>query len=316
MPEGRANYNASMSGPNHPSSTLRHRRRAWRRTGILLTAIVLVVGVWTWEEVVKDRVIPKRWGVVEDGIICRSGQLSASLVKRTLAQHGIEVIVDLTGEVPGDRDQRAERKAAQELGIEVKRFPLSGDGTGDLARYAGAVEAVVRAVEEELARLSTGGLAPGELERTVARVTLDRKAKETGQTVFELEQEAVEALPEEGLDAPYLVRQLLDVVPNPWQGMRLLEETLATLREQGVSDEQIYVNRLDLVQAMKTDLREQVNAMAESLFRKKLDSGEVALRLVSSKDPALNWKIAETLELEVAKKASHILTSRSHRSGR
>ena len=138
------------------------------------------------------------------------------------------------------------------------------------------------------------------LERTVARVTLDRKAKETGQTVFELEQEAVEALPEEGLDAPYLVRQLLDVVPNPWQGMRLLEETLAALREQGMSDAQIYVNRLDLVQAMKTDLREQVNAMAESLFREKLDSGEIALRLVSSKDPALNWKIAETLELEVS----------------
>ena len=138
------------------------------------------------------------------------------------------------------------------------------------------------------------------LERTLARVTLDRKANETGQTVFELEQEAVELLPDEGLDAPYLVRQLLDVVPNPWQGMRLLEETLAALRAQGASDEQVYVNRLDLVQAMKTDLREQVNAMAETLFREKLDSGEIALRLVSSKDPALNWKIAETLELEVS----------------
>jgi zinc protease len=34
----------------------------------------------------------------------------------------------------------------------------------------GAVDAVVRAVEEELERLSTGGLTPGELERTVARM--------------------------------------------------------------------------------------------------------------------------------------------------
>ena len=138
------------------------------------------------------------------------------------------------------------------------------------------------------------------LQRTVARVTLDRKAKETGQTVFELEQEAVDALPKEGLDAPYLVRQLLDVVPNPWQGMRLLDETLAALRAKGVTDEQIYVNRLDLVQSMKTDLREQVNAMAENLFREKLDSGKIALRLVASNDPALNWKIAETLEIDVS----------------
>ncbi|MCX2522908.1 DEAD/DEAH box helicase [Larsenimonas rhizosphaerae] len=138
------------------------------------------------------------------------------------------------------------------------------------------------------------------LQRTVARVTLDRKAKDAGQSVFDLEQEEIEVLPEEGLDAPYLVRQLLDIVPNPWQGMRLLDETLDALRAKGVTNEQIYINRLDLVQSMKADLREQVNAMAESLFRAKLESGEIALRLMSSNDPALNWKIAETLEIDVS----------------
>ncbi|SHJ84303.1 DEAD/DEAH box helicase [Halomonas caseinilytica] len=138
------------------------------------------------------------------------------------------------------------------------------------------------------------------LQRTVARVTIDRKAKNAGQTVFDLEQEDIDVMPEEGLDVPYLVRQLLDVVPNPWQGMRLLDETLDALRAKGVTNEQIYINRLDLVQSMKADLREQVNAMAESLFRAKLESGEIALRLVSSNDPALNWKIAETLEIDVS----------------
>jgi len=82
--------------------------------------------------------------------------------------------------------------------------------------------------------------------------------------------------------------------------MHLLEETLTALRDRGVTDAQIYANRLDLIQAMKVDLREQVNAMAENLFRDKLDSGEVSLRLVSSNDPALNWKIAETLEINVS----------------
>ena len=138
------------------------------------------------------------------------------------------------------------------------------------------------------------------LERTVARITLDRKASETGQTVFDLDQKEVDDLPEEGLDAPYLVRQLLDVVPNPWQGMRLLEETLGALRNKGVSDRQIYVNRLDLIKTVKLDLRAQVNTMAEALFQKKLNTGEIALRLVASNDPALNWKIAETLEMDVS----------------
>lgn len=138
------------------------------------------------------------------------------------------------------------------------------------------------------------------MERTVARVGLDRKAKETGQTVIELEQEAIDTLPEEGIDASFLVRQLLDVVPNPWQGMRLLEETLEALRAKGISDRQIYVNRFELLQSMKSDLRKQVNAMAEQLFHSKLDSGEISLRLVSSNDPELNWKIAETLELDIS----------------
>lgn len=121
-----------------------HSKTALKKA-IILAAIVLVGAVWTWEDVVKDRVIPKRWGVVEDGLICRSGQLSASLVKRVLKQHGIRVIVDLTSEVPGDKDQQAERQAADELGIEIKRFPLGGDGTGDIEQYAGAVTAVVEA---------------------------------------------------------------------------------------------------------------------------------------------------------------------------
>jgi len=138
------------------------------------------------------------------------------------------------------------------------------------------------------------------LERTVARVSLNKKSKGTGQTVFELEQEEIEGIPEGGLDLPFLVRQLLDVVPNPWQGMRLLEETLAALRTKGVTGEQIYINRLDLVSSMRTSLRKQVNAMAESLFREKLQSGEIALRLVSSNDPALNWKISETFEIDVS----------------
>ncbi len=113
--------------------------------GIILAVVVLGGAVWVWEEVLEDRLIPKRWGVVEEGLVCRSGQLSASLVKRVLKEHGIKVIVNLTSEVPGDKDQEAEQKAAEELGIEVKRFPLSGDGTGDIARYAGAVAAVVEA---------------------------------------------------------------------------------------------------------------------------------------------------------------------------
>jgi len=142
--------------------------------------------------------------------------------------------------------------------------------------------------------------AEEKLRRTIARVNIEKKGKEDSQAVMQFSQEELEAIPDEGLDVAFLVRQLLDVIPNPWQGMRILEETLETLRQRGVSEACLYANRLDLVQTMKVDLREQVYRAAEALFHRKLEEGDISLRLVASKSPDLNWSLAKTLEIEVA----------------
>jgi type III restriction enzyme len=82
--------------------------------------------------------------------------------------------------------------------------------------------------------------------------------------------------------------------------MRILEETLGTLRQRGVSEARLYANRLDLLQTIKLDLREQVYQAAEALFRRKLEDSDISLRLVASKNADLNWALAKTLEIEVA----------------
>jgi type III restriction enzyme len=82
--------------------------------------------------------------------------------------------------------------------------------------------------------------------------------------------------------------------------MRILGETLDSLRLRGVTEERLYANRLDLLKAMKIDLRSQVNQAAENLFRLKLENGDVSLRLVASRNPKLCWDMAETLEIEVS----------------
>jgi type III restriction enzyme len=150
--------------------------------------------------------------------------------------------------------------------------------------------------------ISAGTVSLDEQSRvtqTIARIDVKRK-KEKEETVLELIQQESQGVPEEGLDMPFLVRQLLDVIPNPWQGMRVLDETLACLRGRGLSEQHLYANRLDLLREMKLNLRSQVNAAAEALFAKKLDSGDISFRLVSSNDPALNWKLAETLEIDLS----------------
>ena len=53
-------------------------------------------------------------------------------------------MIDLTYEAPDDPNQAAEKQAAQELGIERVRFPLHGDGLGDIHNYALAVAALAK----------------------------------------------------------------------------------------------------------------------------------------------------------------------------
>jgi len=142
--------------------------------------------------------------------------------------------------------------------------------------------------------------ADEKLKRTIARIDIDQNATQTGRTLFDFIQETVEELPEEGIDVAFLVRQLLDVIPNPWQGMRILSETLDTLRQRGVSEERLYANRLDLLKGLKVDLRQQVNRAAEDLFLQKLAGGDIALKLVTSKNRELNWALAKTLEIDVS----------------
>jgi protein tyrosine/serine phosphatase len=96
----------------------------------------------------RDRFIPKRWGVVEEGKIYRSGQLSRHLVREMLRKHHIQRVVDLTFDNPEDANHEAELAAILELGIERRLCPLLSDGTGDTHIYAQAVAAVAEAARE------------------------------------------------------------------------------------------------------------------------------------------------------------------------
>jgi len=117
----------------------------------LLGALVLGGSVLVWKVYLEDRLIPKRWGVVEPGQIYRSGQLHGSLIEETLRENGIDVIISFRGSMDGDA--RKEAEVARALGIERITLPLGGDGTGNLAHYATAIERMVGAEKEGKATL-------------------------------------------------------------------------------------------------------------------------------------------------------------------
>jgi protein tyrosine/serine phosphatase len=116
---------------------------------IIIAVLILGACLWAWDQLVKDHVIPKRFGVVEQGVIYRSGRMSSVLVKRILEEHNIKVIVTLEGLKDADRDQQAEIAAAEELGIEIVRFPLGGNGTGNVEHYIQAIATIHKAKTEK-----------------------------------------------------------------------------------------------------------------------------------------------------------------------
>lgn len=146
----------------------------------------------------------------------------------------------------------------------------------------------------------SGQLTPDEiesLERTHVRVDLpDLTDKAAALVGAQVTTDSAEL----SVEVPSLVRLLLDVIPNPWQGARIVNEALFELRKQGYSEERIFTNRLFLVKAIRENLREQVNNAAEQEFRQMLHKNEISFQLQVSHDPYINWELRQTFESDVS----------------
>jgi protein tyrosine/serine phosphatase len=139
-------------------------KQAINRKTIFLIVFLFIIGFFiVWEAGFKFNFFPKRFGVVEEGRIYRSGELSTWLIEKTLSKYNIKVIVCLTGDA-GHSEDIIEKNVAAKLGIEKKYFLLKGNGTGDVNIYADAVAAICQAREKGkpvLIRCSAGAQRTG-----------------------------------------------------------------------------------------------------------------------------------------------------------
>lgn len=141
--------------------------------------------------------------------------------------------------------------------------------------------------------------ARDQMERTIARITIAQGGDDTYQQAgFDFEQHTEVLDGAEELDFAYLVRQLTDVIPNPWEASRIIEETLRALARKGIEGKPLIDSRLFLIKTMKDDLARQVERAAAEVFHAKLTTSEISFRLYVH-DERLNWELAETLNLIV-----------------
>ena len=90
-------------------------------------------------------------------------------------------------------------------------------------------------------------------------------------------------------------RRLSDLLPNPWQAARIATQMRENLRQNGETEENIYDRRSYLVHALREHVKRDVEGQAESIFRSKLEQGEIKFDL-EAKEP--NYKLRDRYEIE------------------
>lgn len=110
----------------------------------LVVCVIIGVSVLIWEEFLEDRLVAKRWGVVEPGKIYRSGQISSHLIEPMLRENKIEKVIALNGSDLKKPYLKTEVETARKLKIDHQVLYLIGDGTGNVEDYAEAVAEIMR----------------------------------------------------------------------------------------------------------------------------------------------------------------------------
>lgn len=108
----------------------------------IVVLLVLLAGVVWYADDGHELFWPKRWGVVQEGAIYRSGEPRPIATARPVKAHGIRTIIDLGAHTPGTEEEIAAQQKAEKLGITRYRFGLIGDATGDPNDYVAALKLI------------------------------------------------------------------------------------------------------------------------------------------------------------------------------
>lgn len=109
----------------------------------LVVAAIVGAAAYVVRFNVRDNVWPRNVGVVEAGVLVRSGRLTPAATDKVVREHGIRTIVDLGAYIERPEESRVQELTARALGVRLVRLSLEGDGTGDPEQYAAALRVVM-----------------------------------------------------------------------------------------------------------------------------------------------------------------------------
>ncbi|PIZ30017.1 MAG: restriction endonuclease subunit R [Alphaproteobacteria bacterium CG_4_10_14_0_8_um_filter_53_9] len=237
----------------------------------------------------------------------QSVQEAVDNVRKGLEEEGMTGLADFVREGDKDNDTSGDmpqltkirrREKFKELQIFLpKVLHQDGNGWRDI-RYE---EDIPTHVPWHTLRFDLTGFVLGQADSELSHTTVNVERKTD---LFGTQQELAlfnstikigDALPKR-LDVGFLAQQLMEVIPNPWQATRIMLEAIETLKAKH-SEEQIFMNRLGLLDTIKRQMKAAVHQASEAVFRQKLADGMISFSLITSGDKNLNFALAHELEV-------------------
>lgn len=114
-----------------------------------LIVLLIVLPPMIVAGVMRTQETPKRFAEVEAGRLYRSAYPTGDQVRHIRKQHNIRTVISLTSDEGKERDTELD-KTVKELGLKRYRFPMNGDGTGDLATLDHAADALAEAKDQPI----------------------------------------------------------------------------------------------------------------------------------------------------------------------
>lgn len=126
---------AKHAPPDHPNPWSWH---TFGRNALVVSGAVALL-VWFVIEGAIPNLVPKNFGVVEEGRVYRSGELTPEALRSVIERHSIKTIIDFGAHDHDPPGERREQAVADSLGVTRHVLYMQGDGTGDPNNYVEAL---------------------------------------------------------------------------------------------------------------------------------------------------------------------------------
>jgi type III restriction enzyme len=223
-------------------------------------------------------------------------------VKAGLEQDGMADLADQIREYKGDGGKRPESRSIPRRGDfkPLKIYlPLVNWVEGDKVRQLDYEQDILlRLPWEKLTPDSAFADRVKKISTSASARTVKITLKDDVDDKDFITKTEVEVRPElEAFDPVYVVRSIVDVVPNPWRARQIVAEAVALLKAAGLDDEALGQRQTHIIEELRKTLQEARDRLAEDLFTADVAAGSVQFRL---RTDGHNWRMPDTMPTERA----------------